>query len=91
MGIFFDPLFYWGLSSLAPIAPAPTPEDVPGLFAAVVAWLYLPVILATAIGYGIYSRAKKAWIFLVVPVLGWILQIVSLIFLASLSGPNGTF
>jgi hypothetical protein len=78
---FLIPFFYLGLSYLAPKFPAPTPEDLPELFASVVAWLYLPVILASAIGYGIYSRTKKAWIFLVVPVLGWILQFLSLIFI----------
>ena len=75
------PFFYWGLSSLAPIVPAPTPEDSPALFSSVDTWLYLPHILATAIGYSIYSRTKKVWIFVAVPVLGWILQFVSLMFI----------
>ena len=80
--VFFTiPFFYWGLSSLAPIVPAPTREDSPAVFIGVGAWLYLPLILATAIAYRIYGRKKKVWIFVLVPVLGWILQLVSLLFI----------
>ena len=75
------PFFYWGLSTLAPIVPAPTTEDSPVIFYSVVAWLYLPLILATAIGYWIYSRTKRVWIFILVPVLGWLLQFVGLVFI----------
>jgi len=77
------PLFYWGLSSLVPIVPPfeRTPEDSLVFYSSVVAWLYLPNILATAIGYMIYSRIKRIWIFVLVPVLGWALQFVSLVFL----------
>lgn len=77
------PFFYWGLSTLAPIIPPlePVPEDPPFLYISVIAWLYLPLILATVIGYRIYSRTKKVWIFVVVPVLGWILQFVSFVFI----------
>lgn len=77
------PFFYWGLSTLAPIIPPlePAPEDPPFLYISVIAWLYLPLILATVIGYRIYSRTKRVWIFVVVPVLGWILQFVSFVFI----------
>ena len=77
------PLFYLGLSYLTPIIPPmePAPEDPPFLYISVIAWLYLPLILATAIGYGIYSRTKGVWIFVLVPVLGWILQFVGLVFI----------
>ena len=77
------PFFYCGLSTLAPIvpAPAPTPEESQALYYSVVAWLYLPLILATAIGYWIHSRTKRVWIFVLVPVLGWLLQFVGLVFI----------
>lgn len=82
------PLFYWGLSTLAPIIPSlePVPEDPPFLFIAFIAWLYLPLVLATAICFRIFSRTKKGWVFLLTPVLGWLLQFAGFVFLVGFMG-----
>jgi len=81
--LFLIPFFYWGLSTLAPIVPPlePVPEDPPFLYISLIAWLYLPLILATVIGYRFYSRTKKVWVFVLIPVLGWFLQFVSFVFI----------
>lgn len=78
------PVFYWGVSSLAPIAPplGPLLEDSLVLYSSVVAWLYIPPILATVIGYWIYSRTRRVWFFVLVPVFGWILQLIGLVFIS---------
>ena len=80
------PFLYWALSFLVPIVDplGPEPEDAPVSNSSIIAWLYLPHVLATAFAYCVHSRTKKVSIFVLVPVIGWILQCISLMLVLSI-------
>ena len=72
------PFFYWGLSSFFPLVPRPALEESLVYDSLVMVWLYLPHIIATVLVYFIYFRLKRVWIFVWVPVVGWIVQLITL-------------
>ena len=80
---FLAPLFYTGLVYLTPIDSTSSASDAPEFFSAAGAWLYWTHILAIAVTYRMYSKNRKVWFFWLSPLIGWAIQIVSLLFLVS--------
>jgi hypothetical protein len=71
---FFAPLFYFSLSTIAPIDPTFTPANSPNLFSLAGAWFYLTHVVGIAIVYPIYSETKNTRYFFFAPIVGWIIQ-----------------
>jgi len=76
---FLAPLFYTGLIYVTPIDPSSPDSGAPGFFSAAGAWLYWTHILAIAVTYRMYSKNRKVWLFWLSPLIGWVIQVVSLI------------
>ena len=80
---FLTPLIIMGLGSIAPIDPTSTSLDLPAFFSWAGAWFYWTHTLAIAIVYSIFNKTKKAWVFLLAPIIGWAIQIGSFVIILS--------
>lgn len=76
---FLAPVFYWGLSYVAPIDPTFTPEDSPALLSWAGAWFYGTHLAAIGIVFYWFRKNARAWLFFLAPMVGWVIQIASLV------------
>lgn len=80
---FFAPFFFVGLSVIAPVDPTSTPPQSPAFFSLAGLWFYWTHIFAIAIVYSIFNKVKKGWLFFLAPVVAWIIQFISLVFIVA--------
>lgn len=80
---FLAPLFYVGLSIIAPVDPTATQPQTPAFFSLAGVWFYWTHIVAVAVVYLAFARTNKSWLFLLAPMLGWTIQIISLVFIVA--------
>ena len=80
---FLAPFFMAGLSviGLAELTSKSVPS--PTEFIQFGAWVYGAHMLAVAIVYPIFRRTKKRWLFFLAPIVGWVIQFISLMFIYS--------
>lgn len=78
---FLAPFFMAGLAIFGPTGLTPELASPPGLFIKFGAWAYGAHLLAVAIVYYLFGRTKKLWLFLLAPIVGWIIQFISLLFI----------
>jgi len=78
---FLAPFFMAGLTTFGPTELTPELASPPDLFIKFGVWAYGAHLLAVAIVYYFFSRTKKLWLFLLAPIVGWIIQFISLLFI----------
>lgn len=78
---FFAPFFMAGLSAIGPANLTPEFAPSPAFFLKFGAWAYGAHLLAVTIIFSVFSRTKRLWLFFLAPILGWIIQFISLLFI----------
>ena len=78
---FLAPFFFVALTVIAPVDPTSTPPQSPAFFSLAGVWFYWTHIFAIAVMYAIFRKTKKSWLFLLAPIVGWIMQFLSLVFI----------
>ena len=78
---FLAPFFLAALSVIGPTEFTLTSAPSPAFFILFGVWAFGPHILAIAIVYSIFSRTRKSWLFFLAPIVGWIIQFISLLFI----------
>ena len=78
---FLAPFFFAGLSFIGPIDLTDTPPEPPSFFILAGLWAYGTHLVAIAVVYSIFKRKKKSWVFFLAPIVGWIIQFMSLVFI----------
>jgi hypothetical protein len=78
---FLAPFFFVGLSMIVLVDPAATPPQSPALLSLAGLWFYWTHFFAIAIVYFFFRRTKKSWLFFLAPIVGWIIQFISLVFI----------
>jgi hypothetical protein len=78
---FLAPFFFVGLSVVAPVDPTSTQPQSPAFFSLAGVWFYWTHIFAIAGVYAIFRKTKRSWVFFLAPIVGWIIQFISLLFI----------
>lgn len=80
---FLAPFFMAGLAAIGPAEITPDSAHSPDFFIKFAIWAYGAHLLAVAIIYYIFRWTKRSWLFFLAPIVGWIIQFVSLLFILS--------
>ena len=80
---FLAPFFMVGLSVIGPIELTDRTAPSPVLLIQFGVWAFGAHLLAVAIVYSIFRRTKRSWLFFLAPIVGWLIQFISLFFIYS--------
>jgi hypothetical protein len=80
---FLAPFIMAGLSVIALAELTSKSAPSPAEFIPFGAWIYGAHLFAVAIVYPFFKRTKKRWLFFLAPIVGWIIQFTSLLFIYS--------
>ena len=78
---FLAPFFMAGLSVFGSAELTPELAPSPAFFIKFGVWAYGAHMLAVAIVYAIFSRTKRSWLFFLAPIVAWMIQFISLLFI----------